>query len=45
MCELSMHNESFANKSVEALVDMFNDEIDAVRVNSILSLRKMAKQV
>jgi len=32
---------NFAHSAVEFLVDMFNDEIDSVRINSINSLRKM----
>ena len=44
MCELSSRSKIFAEKSIDFLVDMFNDEIDAVRRNSIHSLRKIADQ-
>lgn len=35
----------YYKKSVEFLVDMFNDEINAVRVNSIHSLRKISSHI
>ncbi|RIA94961.1 armadillo-type protein [Glomus cerebriforme] len=41
ICELSMHNQKFSKRAVEFLVDMFQDEIDFVRLNSIISLRKI----
>ncbi|KAL1916084.1 uncharacterized protein VTP21DRAFT_6088 [Calcarisporiella thermophila] len=42
ICELSMYNKEFAIQSVDFLVDMFNDEIDEVRLDSINSLRKVS---
>ncbi|KAI9255512.1 armadillo-type protein [Sporodiniella umbellata] len=41
ICELCMYNEELTKKAVENLVDMFNDEIDKIRVNAIQSLRKI----
>jgi integrator complex subunit 4 len=40
-----MQNNSFANRAVDFLVDMFNDEIDGVRINAINSLRKISHKV
>lgn len=45
ICELSLRSEEFALESIEFMVDMFNDEIDAVRVNSLNSLRKIGNIV
>ncbi|PRP82098.1 hypothetical protein PROFUN_03788 [Planoprotostelium fungivorum] len=45
ICELSLQSQSFAHRSVDFLVDMFNDEIDRVRINAINSLRKMEHRV
>ncbi|KAI9345097.1 armadillo-type protein [Pilaira anomala] len=41
ICELSMYNEQLTKKAVEFLVDMFNDDIDKIRLNAIQSLRKI----
>ncbi|KAI9499526.1 armadillo-type protein [Zychaea mexicana] len=41
ICELCMYNGHLVNKAVDALVDMFNDEIPQVRINAINSLRKI----
>ncbi|KAI8878557.1 ARM repeat-containing protein [Backusella circina FSU 941] len=41
ICELCMYNDQLIKKAVECLVDMFNDEIDKIRVNAIQSLRKI----
>ncbi|KAI9267519.1 armadillo-type protein [Helicostylum pulchrum] len=41
ICELSMYNEELTKKAVEFLVDMFNDDIDKIRLNAIQSLRKI----
>ncbi|XP_023932225.1 integrator complex subunit 4-like isoform X1 [Lingula anatina] len=43
LCELASHKPSFANQSLDYLVDMFNDEIESVRLNAINSLRKMCQ--
>ncbi|CAO3663696.1 unnamed protein product [Umbelopsis ramanniana] len=44
ICELCMYNDQFTTKAVDFLVDMFNDEIDQVRLNAIHSLRKIGKR-
>ncbi|CAG8599833.1 41547_t:CDS:10 [Gigaspora margarita] len=44
ICQLCMHNEKFSKRSIEFLVDMFQDEIDFVRLNSIKSLHKIGTQ-
>ncbi|KAI8148934.1 armadillo-type protein [Fennellomyces sp. T-0311] len=41
ICELCMYNGHLVNKAINALVDMFNDEIPQVRINAINSLRKI----
>jgi integrator complex subunit 4 len=41
ICELCMYSDQFTTKAVDFLVDMFNDEIDQVRINAIQSLRKI----
>ncbi|KAI8642763.1 armadillo-type protein [Parasitella parasitica] len=41
ICELCMYNEQLTKKAVEFLVDMFNDDIDKIRLNAIHSLRKI----
>ena len=41
LCELAAHSATFARQSQDFLVDMFNDEIEAVRLNAINSLRKI----
>jgi len=41
LCELATHSPTFARLSQDFLVDMFNDEIEAVRLNAINSLRKI----
>ncbi|XP_078693226.1 integrator complex subunit 4-like isoform X1 [Branchiostoma floridae x Branchiostoma belcheri] len=45
LCELSSNNPTFAHQSLDFLVDMLNDEIDGVRLNSIRSLRKISRHV
>jgi len=43
MCELSLRSGEFATRAVEFLVDMFNDEIDAVRYSfSLVSINKLS---
>ncbi|KAG1141018.1 hypothetical protein G6F37_009150 [Rhizopus arrhizus] len=44
ICELCLYNEELTKKAVENLVDMFNDEIDKIRVNAIQSLRKIGSR-
>ena len=41
LCELATHSAQFAKQSQDFLVDMFNDEIESVRLNAINSLRKI----
>ena len=41
LCELATHSPMFAKLSQDFLVDMFNDEIEAVRLNAINSLCKI----
>lgn len=38
MCQLGMHSRRFAVQSLDFLVDMFNDEIEGVRLEAIRSL-------
>jgi integrator complex subunit 4 len=45
ICEIGIRQQQFAEQSVEFLVDMLQDEIDQVRVNSLHSLRKIASRV
>jgi len=45
LCELANQNPPFARMSTDFLVDMFNDEIESVRLNSIDSLMKLHKYV
>lgn len=42
MCELSMRCKSFAAQSLDYLVDMFNDELEAIRLKAISSLCKIS---
>eukprot|EP00002_Diphylleia_rotans_P012220 TRINITY_DN238_c0_g6_i1.p1 TRINITY_DN238_c0_g6~~TRINITY_DN238_c0_g6_i1.p1 ORF type:complete len:921 (-),score=202.65 TRINITY_DN238_c0_g6_i1:2125-4887(-) len=41
ICELGSQFEDFSKRALDFLVDMFNDEIDAVRVNAINSVKKL----
>ena len=45
LCELATRSASFANQSQDFLVDMFNDEIESVRLNAINSLRKISHHI
>ncbi|XP_074658492.1 integrator complex subunit 4-like isoform X2 [Tubulanus polymorphus] len=42
VCELATNSEQFSRLCQDNLVDMFNDEIEAVRLNAINSLRKIS---
>ncbi|KAI8088775.1 armadillo-type protein [Halteromyces radiatus] len=44
ICELCMYHGSLIKQAVLCLVDMFNDEIDKVRINAIQSLRKIGSK-
>jgi integrator complex subunit 4 len=43
LCSLSLINSHFAQMSLEFLMDMFNDEIEDVRLKAIDSLREISK--
>lgn len=45
LCELADQHPDFARLSLDFLVDMFNDEIESVRLNAIHSLRKISRHV
>ena len=45
LCELANQNPAFAAMSCDFLVDMFNDEIESIRLNSINSLIKICQHV
>eukprot|EP00106_Octopus_bimaculoides_P000834 XP_014768276.1 PREDICTED: integrator complex subunit 4-like [Octopus bimaculoides] len=42
LCELSVNSPSFARLSQDCIIDMFNDEIESVRLNAINSIRKVS---
>uniref|UniRef100_A0A6B2KXX4 Clathrin/coatomer adaptor adaptin-like N-terminal domain-containing protein n=1 Tax=Arcella intermedia TaxID=1963864 RepID=A0A6B2KXX4_9EUKA len=41
ICEVSLRSLKFCSRAIAPLVDMFNDEIDTVRINAMNSLRKL----
>ncbi|KAG8251770.1 Integrator complex subunit 4 [Homalodisca vitripennis] len=43
ICSLSLNNPQFANLALDFLVDMFNDEIEDVRIKAIDSLTKISR--
>ncbi|KPJ13770.1 hypothetical protein RR48_10954 [Papilio machaon] len=45
VCQLSQESAIFATTSLDFLVDMFNDEIEDVRVRAINSLTKMSHHI
>lgn len=45
VCQLSMENSVFATTSLDFLVDMFNDEIEDVRLRAIDSLTRIAHHI
>lgn len=45
MCELALNNKQFAVTCLDFLVDMFNDEIEAVRLKAIYSLIAISKHI
>lgn len=45
LCKLSLEQPSIARISLDFMVDMFNDEIQDVRIRAIESLRKMSASV
>ncbi|XP_018574117.1 integrator complex subunit 4 [Anoplophora glabripennis] len=45
LCQLSISNPQFANMALDFLVDMFNDEIEDVRLKAIDSLRMISEHI
>ncbi|KAK2717306.1 hypothetical protein QYM36_006176, partial [Artemia franciscana] len=45
LCALAVSNQKFAELSLDFLVDMFNDEIEGVRLMAINSLTKIAAKI
>ncbi|XP_060518566.1 integrator complex subunit 4 [Cylas formicarius] len=45
LCQLSIVNPQFANLSLDFMVDMFNDEIEDVRLKAIDSLRMISEHI
>lgn len=45
MCELASQNPDFAVLCQDSLADMFNDEIESVRLNAINSLKKLSQHL
>lgn len=45
MCQLALINPPFAELSLDFLVDMFNDEIESVRLQAIYSLTKISRHI
>ncbi|KAG0166487.1 Integrator complex subunit 4 [Apophysomyces sp. BC1015] len=44
ICELCMSNEELVKKATDSLLVMFHDEIGAIRINAIQSLRKIGSR-
>ncbi|XP_074917896.1 integrator complex subunit 4 isoform X2 [Chelonoidis abingdonii] len=45
LCMLAQSSQSFAEKCLDFLVDMFNDEIEEVRLQSIHTMRKISNNI
>lgn len=45
LCMLAQSSPSFAEKCLDFLVDMFNDEIEEVRLQSIHTMRKISHNI
>ncbi|XP_066973639.1 integrator complex subunit 4 [Macrobrachium rosenbergii] len=45
ICALALNNAQFANQSLDFLVDMFNDEIEEVRLKAIQVLQQVAPHI
>ena len=43
--KLAQKSDEFARTSLEFLVDMFNDEIDSIRINSLNSVTHMGTNI
>lgn len=45
LCTLALKSTDFSNLALDFLVDMFNDEIEEVRLKAIDSLTKISKHI
>ena len=45
ICELSTRSPNFASLSQDFIIDMFNDEIESIRLNAIESVRKISQHL
>lgn len=45
LCELALTNPPFAELSLDFLVDMFNDEIESVRLQAITAITKISRHI
>ncbi len=45
LCTLALKSPDFSNLALDFLVDMFNDEIEEVRIKAIDSLTKISKHI
>jgi len=45
LCTLALRSPDFSNLALDFLVDMFNDEIEEVRIKAIDSLTKISKHI
>ncbi len=45
LCTLAIKNPDFATLALDFLVDMFNDEIEEVRIKAIDSLTKISRHI
>lgn len=45
MCQLALSNPRFATLSLDFLVDMFNDEIEEVRLKAIDCMTKISQLI
>ncbi|KAL3848604.1 hypothetical protein ACJMK2_019453 [Sinanodonta woodiana] len=45
LCELAAQSANFARLSQDSIIDMFNDEIESVRLNAINSLKKLSQHL
>ncbi|ESO86380.1 hypothetical protein LOTGIDRAFT_220695 [Lottia gigantea] len=45
LCELAAQSQQFSILSQDSIIDMFNDEIEMIRLNAINSLRKISHNI
>ncbi|KAK6195746.1 hypothetical protein SNE40_001107 [Patella caerulea] len=45
LCELAAQSAQFSTLSQDSIIDMFNDEIESIRLNAINSLRKISHNI